>query len=163
MNTKTMKGLIGARTNIELVNTPIRVYKEARLKGDTATMERAMGYAGEFAGKAAEYKTVADKGMKEDAKEAREQEELRREEAIEKRKEKREKLEEKIEEQKEERKETDIVEVSEEGQSLLKNSMDLNSEDSSEVNTDTLKEAVIYTNAGKPIRTEPAANIAVSI
>ena len=44
MNTKTMEGLVGARTNIELLNTPFRVFKEARRKGDTETMKRAMGY-----------------------------------------------------------------------------------------------------------------------
>ena len=64
MNTKTMEGLIGARVNMELLNTPMRVYKEARLKGDTATMERSMGYVNEFSDKAGEYKTEADKGMK---------------------------------------------------------------------------------------------------
>ena len=42
MHTKTMEGLIGARTNMEMLNTPFRVFKEARLKGDTAMMERAM-------------------------------------------------------------------------------------------------------------------------
>lgn len=47
MNTKTMEGLVGARTNMNLMNTPMRVFKEARRKGDTATMERAMGYADE--------------------------------------------------------------------------------------------------------------------
>ena len=72
MNTKTMEGLVGARTNMNLLDTPMRVYKEARRKGNTATMERAMGYAGEFSGKAEEYKAEADKGMEEDAKEARE-------------------------------------------------------------------------------------------
>ena len=56
MNTKTMEGLVGARTNMNLLDTPMRVYKEARRKGNTATMERAMGYAGEFSGKAEEYK-----------------------------------------------------------------------------------------------------------
>ena len=41
MHAKTMEGLVGARTNMELLNTPFRVYKEARLKGDTAKMEQA--------------------------------------------------------------------------------------------------------------------------
>ena len=71
MHTKTMEGLIGARTNMNLMNTPMRVFKEARRKGDTETMERAMGYVGDFSDKAEEYKAEADKGMEEDAKEAR--------------------------------------------------------------------------------------------
>ncbi len=68
MNTKTMEGLIGARTNMDLVNTPMRVFKEARRKGDLGTMERAMGYVNEFEDNADDYKTVADEGMKEEAK-----------------------------------------------------------------------------------------------
>ncbi len=35
--------------------------------GDTAVMERAMGYAGDFAGNAERYQKKAEKGMKEEA------------------------------------------------------------------------------------------------
>lgn len=35
--------------NMKLLNTPFRVYKDAERRGDTAVMERAMGYVGEFA------------------------------------------------------------------------------------------------------------------
>ena len=63
MNSKTMEGLIGARTNMELLDTPFRVYKEARLKGDTARMEQAMGYMSDFHEAAYEYKEEADEGM----------------------------------------------------------------------------------------------------
>ncbi|MDE6891395.1 MAG: hypothetical protein K2P50_06330 [Lachnospiraceae bacterium] len=98
MNTKIMEGLVGARTNMNLTNTPMRVYREARRKGDTAAMERAMGYANDFCGKAEEYKAEADKGMEEDAKKAREDAKLQCEEAVQKRGEEREKLEERIEE-----------------------------------------------------------------
>lgn len=51
MHTKTMEGLVGARTNMNQLNTPMRVYKEARRKGDTATMERAMGFVNDFSDK----------------------------------------------------------------------------------------------------------------
>lgn len=85
MNTKTMEGLIGAGANMKLVDTPMRVYKEARRKGDTAAMERAMGYASELGNKADEYRVQAETGTKEDAKEAREKAELEREKAIERR------------------------------------------------------------------------------
>ena len=90
MNTKTMEGIVGARTNMNLMNTPMRVFKEARRKGDTATMERAMGYVNDFSDKAQEYKAKADEGMEEDAKETREKAKLQCEEAIRKRKEERE-------------------------------------------------------------------------
>ena len=46
MHTKTMEGLAGAGTNMKLLNTPFRVYKDAKRRGDTAVMERAMGYVG---------------------------------------------------------------------------------------------------------------------
>lgn len=96
MNTKTMEGLIGAGTNMDLVNTPMRVYKDARRKGDTGTMERARGYVNEFAGKAEEYRVQADAGMREETERAREEAELEREKAIEKRREERWKLEEEL-------------------------------------------------------------------
>lgn len=94
MNTKTMDGLIGARMNIEMMNVPIRVFKEARLKNDYATMERSMDYAGQFSEKAWEYEAKADEGMKEEAKEEREKAKERA----------REELAAKIEEKKEQRK-----------------------------------------------------------
>ncbi len=96
MHTATMKGLVGARTNMNLLNTPMRVYKEARRKGDTAVMERAMEYVCNFADKAEEYKAEADKGMEEDSKEAREKAETERKKAVQKRKEEREELEQRI-------------------------------------------------------------------
>lgn len=92
MHIKTMEGLVGARTNMNLLDTPFRVFKEARRKGDTGTMARAMEYAGDFSGKAEEYQAKADKGMEEEAKEVREKAETQLENAIQKRKEEREEL-----------------------------------------------------------------------
>lgn len=93
MHTKTMEGLIGARTNMNMTKVPMRVFKEASRKGDLATMERAMGYVCEFEDKAWQYKAEADEGMKEDTKDTREKEKLAREQAIEKRREERKELE----------------------------------------------------------------------
>lgn len=143
MNTKIMEGLVGARTNMNLTNTPMCVYREARRKGNTATMERAMGYVSEFCGKAEEYKAEAGKGMEEDAKKAREDAKLQCEEAVQKRGEEREKLEERIEE--------DRIE-----------------EDRNAANTDT-KEPVIYTKTGETVPLEgtlpleKGAGISVSV
>ena len=36
MHVKTLEGLAGASTNVKLLNTPFKVYKEARRRGDTA-------------------------------------------------------------------------------------------------------------------------------
>lgn len=150
MNTKTMEGLVGARTNMNLLNTPMRVYKEARLKGDTETMERSMGYVNEFSGKAEEYKSEADKGMEEDARQAREKAKLQREEAIQKRREEREKLEERTGENRNADSNADIretkaciLEISEEGKALLKDNADSDSTGTDEIKVD----AVITNNS----------------
>lgn len=163
MHTKTMEGLVGASTNMNLLNTPMRVFKEARRKGDTATMERAMGYAGEFADEAQEYKAKADEGMKEDAKEAREKAELEREKAIEKRKEEREKLEERVEESKDVK--VDTVEVSEEGKVLLKDAeiSDETITSTEMTKPDMVKEPVIYTKTGEVSQQEQNSSISISV
>ncbi len=144
MHTKTMEGLVGASTNMNLLNTPMRVFKEARRRGDTATMERAMEYAGDFSERAEKYQIKADEGMKEEAKEAREKEKLEREKAIEKRREEKEKLEDRVEESKDTK--ADTVEVSEET-----------------AKADTIKEPVIYTKTGEVRQGEQSSNISVSV
>lgn len=85
MNTKIMEGLSGAGTNRKLLATPMKVYHAASRKGDTGTMERAFGYASDFAGKAKEYQEKTRKGMEEEAKEVREKKKLEQEKAIEQR------------------------------------------------------------------------------
>ena len=146
MHTKTMEGLVGARTNMNLMNTPMRVFKEARRKGDTETMERAMGYVGDFYDKAEDYKAEADKGMEEDAKEAREKAELQREKAVQKRREEREKLEAQIEENRNADTNTDTVEA-----------------ETDAVKSDTGKEPVTYTKAGDVVPMEQGRSISVSV
>ena len=54
MKAGSMEGLIGASANLKLTSTPMRVYKEAERRGDTDTMERAMGYVTHFQEKAHE-------------------------------------------------------------------------------------------------------------
>ena len=165
MHTKTMEGLIGARTNMNLMNTPMRVFKEARRKGDTETMERAMGYVGDFSDKAEEYKAEADKGMEEDAKEARKKAELQREEAVQKRREEREKLEAKIEENRNADTNADTVKISEEGKVLLKDNLDTDAVgvETDVVKSDAVKEPVTYTKAGDAVPMEQETSISVSV
>ncbi len=165
MHTKTMEGLVGARTNMNLMNTPMRVFKEARRKGDTATMERAMGYVGDFSDKAKEYQAEADKGMEEDAKEARKKAELQREEAVRKRREEREKLEAKIEENRNADTNADTVEISEEGKVLLKDNLDTDAVgvETDVVKSDAVKEPVTYTKAGDAVPMEQETSISVSV
>ena len=165
MHTKTMEGLVGARTNMNLMNTPMRVFKEARRKGDTETMERAMGYVGDFSDKAEEYKAEADKGMEEDAKEARKKAELQREEAVRKRREEREKLEAKIEENRNADTNADTVEISEDGKVLLKDNLDTDAVgvETDVVKSDAVKEPVTYTKAGDAVPMEQETSISVSV
>lgn len=144
MHTKTMEGLVGASTNVNLLNTPMRVFKEARRRGDTATMERAMEYAGDFSERAEKYQVKADEGMKEEAEEAREKEKLEREKAIEKRREEKEKLEDTVAESKDTK--ADTVEGSEDTAKQV-----------------TVKEAVIYTKTGEVSQGEQSSNISVSV
>ncbi|MCI8426552.1 MAG: hypothetical protein HFJ03_03255 [Lachnospira sp.] len=159
MNTKTMEGLVGARRNIDLVNTPMRVYHQAQRQGNMGAMEKAMGYVHEFADKAQDYKTKAYEGMKEEAKEAREQAQLEREKAIQKHKEEREKLEERIEENKD----TDIVEVSEEGKVLLKDNTALDNADITETKTNPATQPVTYTKTGDISQVEQNTTISISL
>ena len=170
MHTKTMEGLVGARTNMELLNTPFRVYKEVRLKGDTAKMEQAMGYMDDCTEAAYDYKEKADEGMKKDVEETRRIAEAQREEAIRKRKEEREKLEERIEENRNADTNTDtketkgcLLEISEEGKVLLKDNVDSGSIGSDEIKMDAVKEPVTYTKTGETVSAEQEASISVSV
>ena len=45
MNVKTMEGLAGASTSVNMLSTPMNVAKEAERKGDVDKMKRALGYA----------------------------------------------------------------------------------------------------------------------
>lgn len=159
MNAKTMEGLVGASRNINLVNTPMRVYNQAKRQGNTGAMERAMDYVYEFSDKAQDYKTKAYEGMKEEAKEAREQARLERERAIQKHREEHEKFEERIEENKE----TDVVEVSEEGKVLLKDNTTLDNTDIAKTQTNPVKQPVTYTKTGDINPAEQDINISISL
>lgn len=126
MRAKTMEGLMGAGINKELQRTPMRVFKEARRKGDTDAMKRAMGYVGDYEKRAGEYQEKTKEGMKEDTKDAREEAKIARERGIEKRGEEKEKQEERIEKQEErieKQREANAVslELSAEGKALAKN------------------------------------------
>lgn len=173
MNTKIMEGLVGAQASVNLLNTPFQVYREAERKGDTATMERAMGFAGDFAERADKYKAEADEGMTEDAEAAREKAKSEREKAIQKRKEKHDKLEAEIEKIRAENKAADTVKVSEGGKLLLKenavsdsnNAEDIDLNDAvlakAEFNVD--KKSIIYNKTGEANLVGQGNEISVSV
>ena len=168
MHTKTMEGLAGASMNMKLLNTPFRVYKEAERRGDKAVLERAMGYVGDFADKAEDYQKVTEKGMKEDAKEAREKAKTEQENAIRKRREEREEQEKRITESRNGN--TDSVSIRERGKDALseKTSPDHTGKNggiSVEESVDAVKTepVIFYTKTGESAGSEPGATLSVSI
>ena len=98
MQANTTAGLIGANAYMQETRVPMKVYKEARAEGDTAKMERAMGYVEKLGSSALEHKKQADKGLKEEAKQAREEIKEKQEELAQRIKERRTETEERIEE-----------------------------------------------------------------
>lgn len=83
MKAGSAQALIGASASVNTAKIPLRVYKEAERKGDTATMERSMGYFTEFSQKAVRYtEEAARETLKEQREESRERE-LEREKALE--------------------------------------------------------------------------------
>ncbi len=172
MNTKTMEGLVGARTNMNLLDTPFRVYKEARRKGDMGTMERAMGYVGAFSDQADEYRAEADEGTKQDAEDAREKMQAAREEAVRERREEREEFARKIEEKRDRNKEADTVEISEEGRTLGEDARTeadgtentgVEAETAPSEKTGTEKPPIVYTKTGGISPQGQEAKLSVSV
>ena len=83
MKAGSMEGLIGASVNMKLSQTPMRVFKEAERRGDTAVMERAMGYVTDFQQKAHECNDRAQEELAKELKEERKEQELKRQQALE--------------------------------------------------------------------------------
>ncbi|MDE6435807.1 MAG: hypothetical protein K2L07_16475 [Lachnospiraceae bacterium] len=151
MKAGSMEGLIGASVNMNLSKTPMRVYKEAEREGDTAKMERAMGYVTEFQEKAHEYSDKAQEELAKELKEERKEQELKREQAIEKRKEETKEYKEKLQESnKSDIREADSVQISEEGKKVLKNNVQTKEPTAVVENTDVK----VYTSEGRSMSTE---------
>ncbi|MDE7325416.1 MAG: hypothetical protein K2N63_03910 [Lachnospiraceae bacterium] len=171
MHIKTMEGIAGANRNMQLLNTPFRVFKEARRRGDTEVMKRAMGYVGECSDRADEYVAKAKEGMKEDAKEARKKAELECEKAIQNRKDEQKELEKRVEEAG--KQDTDMVVVQKDGTTGQDENTSLASDSvgekgSIEVMADTGKiKPVIYTKSGEPSLSQSSyfagMNVSVSV
>ena len=153
--------------SMKLMNTPMRVYKEAERRGDTAVMEQAMGYASDFADKAEDYRKTTEKGMKEDAKEAREKANTEQENAIRKRREQREEMEKKIAESR--NGDMDTVSISESGKAALDGKTDsvqtgADNGISVKETADAIKmEPAIYSKSGEKAEFESGANFSVFV
>ncbi len=154
MKAGSMEGLIGASINMEISKTPMRVYKEAERRGDTAVMERAMGYVTDFQEKAKECSNRAQEELAKELKEEHKEQETKREQAALKRKAEQKEYEEKIQQKnKDGALVMDNVEISEEGKVVLKNN--LKTEELTPVVEST--DIKMYTSDGKPISTEQAS------
>lgn len=152
MKAGSMEGLIGASVNLKLTSTPMRVYKEAERRGDTGTMERAMGYVTDFQEKAQKYSDKAQEELAKELKEERREQEVRREQAVEKRKEETKEYMEKARERNaSDMQGTDSAEISEEGKDILKNNTQT---DGASMMAETA-DAKMYASDGKPVILEP--------
>lgn len=74
MNSKTIEGLVGVTTNMNMLEVPMRIYRQAERRGDLGAMERAGEYITEFAGRKDEYKEEVKEGMELERKERLEEE-----------------------------------------------------------------------------------------
>lgn len=83
MIAKTADGLLGANNAMNVIKTPMKVFKEARARGDKAGMDRAMGYVEKAHDEAWEKKYSADEGLKQESEENRLKAEQTREELTE--------------------------------------------------------------------------------
>ena len=162
MNLKTIEGLVGARANIDLSDTAMGVYQQARQKGDTATAERALGYAGDMVNQAEAYEAKADEGMKADAKELEEKAKADQEKIIEKRKEDRKELEARIEQSR--TPDSDTVEISGEGKAVSTETQAPESTEAAGTAADPAElPPVVYTSAGDVLSQEVTAEADLSV
>lgn len=156
MNTKMIEGLVGASNNMSLTNVPMKVFNEARLKGEVDVMDRSMKYVGKSIQKVKEYSETTDAGMKEEVENAREKKKLEDEKALEA-------LNstslDKSEKAKVSGVNEDVLELSEEGRAILEEKlsprpkgMDNNSE-----------KPLIYTKAGEVGKADYSPVISISV
>lgn len=154
MNSKLIEGMVGARNSMQMSAVPMKVFLEARAKGDTETMDRAMGYVGKSAQEAHKYADKADAGLKEEVEKAREEERLEREKAL-------------AENGKSEKvnapqPKQDVVELSEQGRAMLEDYVD---QDTSAPKgpAKTSDQPVMYTKSGEISKLEQKIVISVSV
>lgn len=82
MQADSMKALMGASSNLKMVNTPMKVFKEAEAREDTEVMKRAMGYVTEFGKNAEKDADELGEATIKETREAQKQQETEREQAI---------------------------------------------------------------------------------
>lgn len=68
-----MQSLVGASTSLKSADVSMSVYQQAKNKGDSTTMERALGYTCDSMNDAAKAKTQAQQALEESQAEAKDQ------------------------------------------------------------------------------------------
>lgn len=153
MNIQMMEGLVGASTSLKMSGTPMRVYRQASAEGDTEKMKQALGYTSECTENAAKYREKIDKGIKAEAKAAREKAKFEQEAAIERRREEHKRAEEGATPGRP--RESDLVQLSEAAKAALKSKP-------AETAEPIDSEPVTYTPAGEvaaaPMESEPTVS-----
>lgn len=158
----TTGSLIGANVAMDEIRTPMKVFKEARARGDTATMKRAMGYVNSLNEDAWEYKKKADEGLKEEAVEAKEKERLEREELANRIRENREETEKRLEEAGENPAVTG-AESAADSEEKSGSEIELSTEHTDAENTsDNIDAPVTYTKTGEAVNLDPEIKFSVT-
>jgi len=163
MIAKTTGNLIAANVAIDEIRTPMKVYKEARARGDTATMKRAMGYVDSLNEDAWKYKAKADESLKEEAVEAKEKERLEREELANRIKETREETEKRLEEPCEN---PAVANTEKTSDSEVKDEADTESSSEhidAENTSDKSNAPVTYTKTGEVVNLNPEIKLSVTV
>lgn len=158
----TTGSLIGANVAMDEIRTPMKVFKEARARGDTATMKRAMGYVNSLNEDAWEYKKKADEGLKEEAVEAKEKERLEREELANRIRENREETEKRLEEAGEN---PAVIgaESAADSEEKSGSEIELSTEHTDTENTsDNIDAPVTYTKTGEVVNLDPEIKFSVT-
>lgn len=159
----TTGSLIGANVAMNEIRTPMKVFKEARARGDTATMKRAMGYVNSLNEDAWEYKKKADEGLKEEAVEAKEKELLEREELANRIRENREETEKRPEEA---GKNPAVIGADSAADSEEKSGseIELSTEHTNAENTsDNIDAPITYTKTGEVFNLDPEIKLSVKV
>lgn len=63
MHVKTMEGMLGAQTNMNMLAVPMKIYRQAERRGDLGAMEQAGQYITEFADRKDKYCKETHEGM----------------------------------------------------------------------------------------------------
>lgn len=164
MIAKTAEGLLGANNAMNVIRTPMKVFKEARARGDKETMDRAMGYVEKAHDEAWEKKYSADEGLKQEAEENKLKAEQQREELAQRIRENRNELESRIEESSGENAAVPTISQGSEGDTAADNISKIVTEAASiETTVSASSVPVTYTRSGEIKTAETGTEFSITV